>query len=242
MTKVLVWNEGLHEKKDPKVQEVYPEGIHGAIAGFLKQQADFTVKTATLDMPEHGLTEEALAETDVLIWWGHCHHHNVQDEIVDRVHKRVNDGMGLLVLHSAHASKIFAKLMGTNTWELRWREASELERVWTVDHSHPITKGIPEHFDIPNSEMYGERFAIPTPDELIFISWYEGGEVFRSGCTFKHGLGKIFFFAPGHESFPIYNMPEVQQIIINGVNWAAPQYRTDIKTGHSPEFVHKPSQ
>jgi len=216
----------------------YPTGIYNTIAEFLKKSGQFgNVRTATLPQPQHGLTQEVLDDTDVLIWWGHSHHHLVEDEIVEKVQKRVLSGMGLLVLHSGHASKIFTKLMGTNTGDLRWREIGELERVWTIDPSHPITNGVPEYFDIPNSEMYGEYFGIPTPDELIFISWYAGGEVFRSGCTFKRGLGKIFFFSPGHETFPIYNMSEVQQIIINGAKWAAPNYRADIVVGHTPDPI-----
>jgi len=218
----------------------YPNGIYTAIADFLRESGEFgKVHTATLPEPEHGLTEDVLNDTDVLIWWGHCHHHMVDDAIVERVRQRVLNGMGLLILHSAHAAKIFSRLMGTDTGSLRWREAAELERVWTIEPSHPIAKGVPEYINIPNSEMYGELFHIPTPDELIFISWYEGGEVFRSGCTFKRGLGRIFFFSPGHETFPIYYMPEVQKIIINAVHWAAPTHRPGITSGHTPEFVHK---
>jgi len=201
----------------------YPNGIYQAIADFLTKTGQFgNVRTATQPQPEHGLTTEVLANTDVLIWWGHCHHGEVEDAIVDRVYKRVMEGMGLIVLHSAHASKIFAKLMGTDTGVLRWREADELERVWKIEANHPITAGVPEYFNIPKSEMYGEYFCIPAPEELLFISWYEGGEVFRSGCTFTRGLGKIFYFSPGHETMPIYYMPEVQQVITNAVKWAAP--------------------
>ena len=229
---VTVWNE-REEAIGP-----YANGIHNALADFLKKSGEFgTVRTATLPQPEHGLTEEVLKDTDVLLWWGHSLHGQVEDEIVERVHQRVLEGMGILLLHSAHASKIFHKLMGTNTIGLRWREADELERVWTIEPSHPIAKGIPEYFNVPESEMYGELFHIPTPDELIFISWYSGGNVFRSGCTFKRGLGKAFYFSPGHESYPIYFMPEIQRIIMNAVHWAAPQYRPDIVVGHTPDFV-----
>jgi len=229
---VTVWNE-REEAIGP-----YKDGIHNALADFLKQSGEFgTVRTAILPQPEHGLTEEVLNNTDVLLWWGHTFHGDVKDEIVERVHKRVLEGMGLLVLHSGHASKIFSKLMGTDTEGLRWREAGELERVWTIEPSHPIAKGIPEYFNIPESEMYGELFHIPTPDELVFVSWYEGGNIFRSGCTFKRGLGRVFYFSPGHESHPIYFMPEIQRIIMNGVHWAAPHYRPDIVSGHTPDFV-----
>jgi len=201
----------------------YPNGIYQAIADFLVESGQFgKVRTATQPEPEHGLTDEVLNDTDALIWWAHNHHKTVDDGVVEKVRKRVVEGMGLLVLHSGHAAKIFQQLMGSNTLHLRWREDGKAERVWKIEPNHPITAGLPDYFDIPQSEMYGEQFCIPAPDELLFISWYEGGEVFRSGCTFKRGLGKIFYFSPGHESFPVYYMPEVQQIIINAAKWAAP--------------------
>lgn len=221
MIRVTVWNEFRHEKMEPRVAAVYPEGIHGAIAAGLKEHG-FAVRTATLDEPEHGLSEEVLGETDVLTWWGHMAHHEVKDEVVERVWRRVvRDGMGLIVLHSGHFSKIFTRLMGT-TCALRWREAAERERVWTVAPGHPIAEGVPAYFEIPHTEMYGEPFGIPQPDELVFISWYQGGEVFRSGCCFRRGRGRIFYFSPGHESFPIYRQPEVIRIIANAVRWANP--------------------
>jgi len=220
MIKVTVWNEFRHEHIDKKVKENYPDGIHGAIAKFLETD-DFTVKTATLDEPEHGLTEEVLGSTDVLIWWGHMAHREVSDEIVDRVHQKVLQGMGLIVLHSGHFSKIFKKLMGTGC-DLKWRDEDDSERIWVVDPTHPIAEGLGEYIDIEHEEMYGEHFDIPTPDELIFISWFEGGEVFRSGCTFKRGNGKIFYFRPGHETWPTYRHPEVQLVIKNAVRWAKP--------------------
>jgi trehalose utilization protein len=222
--RVTVWNEFVHEKTSRAVAKIYPRGIHGAIAESLARNlgAAATVRTATLDEPEHGLTQEVLDETDVLLWWGHAAHAKVSDAVVDRVHTRVLNGMGLGVLHSAHLSKIFVKLMGTSCM-LRWREAGEKERLWIVDPSHPIVQGIEdEYFELPNTEMYGEHFDIPPPEELILISWFEGGEVFRSGCTFRRGKGKIFYFRPGHETFPIYHDVNVQRILANGVNWAAP--------------------
>ncbi len=219
--RVTVWNENRHEKTDEKVASLYPKGIHGAIAEFISKDAEFEVKTATLDEPEHGLTQEVLDSTDVLIWWGHMAHDEVQDDIVDRVQKRVLDGMGLIVLHSGHFSKIFKKLMGTSC-DLKWREIEEKERIWVVEPGHPIAKGLGEYFEIPHTEMYGERFDIPAPDTLVFISWFAGGEVFRSGCCYNRGRGKIFYFRPGHETLPIYYQSEVQQVIKNAVCWAAP--------------------
>ncbi len=231
-TKVTVWNEFRHEKIHEEVKKVYPEGIHNAIASFLKQQPGLEVRTATLDEPEHGLPKEVLNNTDVLIWWGHMAHHEVEDEIVDRVQERVvKDGMGLVVLHSAHISKIFVRLMGTSC-QLKWRERGEKERIWVVEPGHPIADGLGEHFEIPHTEMYGERFDIPRPDELIFMSWFPGGEVFRSGCCFYRGKGKIFYFRPGHETFPIYYQPEVQRVICNAVKWASPVMGPTITIGN----------
>jgi len=179
--RVLVWNEFVQEREDPRVAEVYPRGIHEAIAEYLRQQPDMVVRTATLDEPEHGLSEEVLRSTDVLIWWGHVAHDRVSDEVAERVCRRVLEGMGLVVLHSAHYSKPFRRLMGTSC-SLKWREAGERERVWVVAPWHPIAEGLGEYFELEHEEMYGEYFDIPPPDELVFISWFEGGEVFRSGC------------------------------------------------------------
>ena len=210
----------MHEKSDPEVQAIYPDGIHAQIAKFLGEEADFEVKTATMDMPEHGLTEEVLDNTDVLLWWGHMGHHMVDDAIVERVAQRVYAGMGLIVLHSGHYSKIFRRLMGTGC-DLKWREANERERIWIVNPGHPIAAGLEnDFFEIPHVEMYGEHFDIPQPDELVFVSWFQGGEVFRSGCTFKRGMGKIFYFRPGHETLPIYYQKEVQLVLKNAVRWA----------------------
>lgn len=220
MIKVTVWNENRHEQINPIVREIYPEGIHGAIASFLREN-QFDVKTATLDEPAHGLTDAVLEETDVLIWWGHLAHDEVDDGVVKKVQQRVLDGMGLIVLHSAHFSKIFKILMGTSC-DLKWREADEKERLWVTDPTHPITQGIPEYIELEREEMYGEHFDIPTPDELVFTSWFEGGEVFRSGCTYKRGNGKIFYFRPGHETYPTYQNKDIQRVIINGVKWAEP--------------------
>ncbi|WP_413539137.1 ThuA domain-containing protein [Aerococcus viridans] len=219
MIRVTVWNEFRHELTDEDVKAVYPEGIHEALASFLT--VDFQVNMATLDQPEHGLTEEVLNQTDVLLWWGHMAHGEVADEIVDRVHQRVLDGMGLIVLHSGHFSKIFQKLMGT-TCDLKWREDGLSAKVWNVNPSHPITQGVGEWIDLDQEEMYGEHFDVPAPDELIFITGYPNGEVFRGGMTYRRGNGKIFYFQPGHETFPTYYHPTIQRVIKNAVHWAAP--------------------
>ncbi len=223
MVKVTVWNENRHEKKKPLVGEIYPDGIHGAIAGFLTE-AGYEAGTATLDEPEHGLTDDVLNNTDVLIWWGHLAHGEVTDEVVQKVQQRVLNGMGLIVLHSGHFSKIFKALMGTSC-DLKWREVGEKERLWVVAPSHPIVEGIGEFIELENEEMYGEHFDIPAPDELIFTSWFEGGEVFRSGCTFTRGNGKVFYFRPGHETYPTYYNKDIQRVIVNAVKWAQPVNR-----------------
>lgn len=217
--KVTVWNENEHEKVNPKVLEYYPGGLHGYIASFLKCD-DIEVRTATLDDEECGLTDEVLADTDVLVWWGHRAHGRVPDEIVDRVQNYVLAGMGLVVLHSGHHSKIFRRLMGT-TCNLKWRDNAH-ERIWTVKPNHPIAAGVPETFVLDPEEMYGESFDIPNPEEVIFMGWFNGGEVFRSGCTWTRGHGKIFYFQPGHETNPSFQNENVQLIIKNAVKWACP--------------------
>ena len=221
--KVVVWSENIHEKHMPIVTELYPGGIHGYIASFLGTEEDIEVTTATLDDEECGLTDDVLEDTDVLIWWGHAGHHLVPDGVVDRVQKYVHMGMGLVVLHSGHHSKIFRRLMGT-TCNLKWRDEAR-ERIWTIAPNHPIAEGIPETFALEPEEMYGERFDIPTPDDVIFIGWFNGGEVFRSGCTWTRGNGKIFYFQPGHETNPSFRNEHVQRIIKNGVRWACPVRR-----------------
>jgi trehalose utilization protein len=220
--RVTVWGENVHEQKDAAVQRVYPDGMHEAIAAGLRDGGGVEVRTATLDQPEHGLTAEVLEQTDVLTWWGHRAHGEVQDAVVDRVQARVLQGMGLIVLHSAHYSKIFKRLLGTSC-SLTYREVGEKERLWVCNPGHPIAQGIDRYFEIEHEEMYGEPFAIPTPDEVVFISWFQGGEVFRSGCTWKRGNGKIVYLRPGHETYPTYFQPEVRRVLHNSVLWARPE-------------------
>ncbi len=254
MIRVTVWGENVHEKKSAAVQKVYPTGMHTAIAEFLNRDPELKAVTATLDQPEHGLTEERLAQTDVLTWWGHAAHGAVDDKIVDRVQRRVLEGMGLIVLHSGHYAKIFKRLLGT-TCSLSWREAGEKERLWVCNPAHPIAAGITgSFFEIEHEEMYGEPFGIPTPDEQIFISWFQGGEVFRSGATWRRGNGKIFYFRPGHETYPTYHLPMVQRVIINAVKWAKPEGawkdecpNRPVETALEPitswgEHIHAPGQ
>ncbi|WP_135303614.1 ThuA domain-containing protein [Haloarcula amylovorans] len=230
MASVTVWNEFIHEREDDAVAEVYPDGIHATIADALEARGHDT-RTATLDEPEHGLTEAVLDDTDVLLWWGHAAHDEVDDEIVERVAARVHEGMGLLVLHSAHASKPFKRLLGTPC-DLTWREDGERERCWVVDPGHPITDGLDDSLVIDEAEMYGEPFGVPEPDRLVFTSWFEGGEVFRSGCCYRRGRGSIFYFRPGHETYPIYHRDDVQRVLDNAVRWATPTEGADATAGN----------
>jgi len=220
--RVTVWNEGVHEKTHEEVRSVYPNGIHAVVAAGLEEFGFTNITTATLDDPEHGLTDDVLAKTDVLTWWGHMAHDRVSDDVVEKVFKRVVlHGMGLIVMHSGHFSKIFKRLMGTSC-DLKWREAAEKERLWVVNPGHPIRAGLGDYFEVPHEEMYGEYFDIPQPDELVFVSWFKGGEVFRSGCCYYRGRGKVFYFRPGHETYPTYYQKEIRQVLANAVRWCSP--------------------
>jgi trehalose utilization protein len=236
MVRVTVWGENVHERRDESVRAIYPHGMHAAIAsGLIDLLGDeVQVRTATLDQPEHGLSEALLAETDVLTWWGHIAHDDVSDEVVARVHDAVLGGMGLLALHSAHYSKILKRLLGTSC-SLRWRNEGERELVWTVDPSHPIAAGVPHPIVINAQEMYGEHFDIPSPDELVFVSSFAGGEVFRSGCCWTRGAGRVFYFSPGDQEYPVYHHPAVRRVLANAVLWATPRTR-----GPVPEAPNAP--
>ena len=246
--RVLVWGENRHEKVQPNVAAIYPDGMHATIAEGIRENLGdrASVETTTLDDPEHGLTEEVLSNLDVLVWWGHAAHDEVADAVVERVHRHVLEGLGLVVLHSGHWSKIFGKLMGT-TCTLRWRSDRDRELVWTIDPTHPIAQGIPNPIVIPEQEMYGEFFDVPKPDEIIFVSGFTGGEVFRSGITYRRGFGRIFYFSPGDQDYPVYHHQDVRKVIANGVEWvrtvradrATPTLlrydRDDFYTGHGYE-------
>lgn len=233
MVTVTVWNEYVHERENDAAAAVYPDGIHATIAAGLRE-AGHDVETATLDQPDHGLDPPTLDRTDVLLWWGHAAHDRVADDVADRVVEQVRDGMGLIVLHSGHRSKPFRRLMGTRC-AVKWRIDDERERLWVIESGHPIAAGIDEYFEIPDTEMYGEPFGVPAPDTLVFVSWFEGGEVFRSGCCYRREHGKVFYFRPGHESYPVYHHPPVQQVLDNAVKWAAPVAGTSRgDTGNHP--------
>ncbi len=230
--KITVWNEFRHEKETESIAEIYPEGIHGAIADAISKEEGFEVRTATLDDPDQGLPSNVLNDTDVLIWWGHMAHGEVDDALVERIASRVRGGMGMIILHSGHNSKIFKKLTGTSC-SLLWRNNDSC-RVWTVNPAHPIAKGIGTYIDLPDEEMYGEPFGIPEPDELVFISWFKGGEVFRSGCCYRVERGKLFYFQPGHEEFPIFHNDKIKRVIANACRWAEPVN----EVSDQPQCIH----
>lgn len=229
MTHVLVWYENKPLPEAAQMEhKLYPMGIHGVLGEIFAAQDDMEVRTAALQDPDQGLSDAVLSWADVLVYFSHKHWRDVSDDRVDAMQKRVLEGMGLVLLHSAHASKIFSRLMGTRTQCLRWRENDEWQRVWLVSPSHPIADGLMgEYFIIPQDETYGEYFEIPQPDELIFLTTAEGGEVLRSGCCWKRGLGKVFYFSSGHETYPVYYQKEVRQILVNAVHWAAPGHRRE---------------
>ncbi len=230
---VIVWNEYRHEREMPEVAKVYPDGIHSAIAKWLGTHDDLSVSTATLDEPGCGLDDEKIQNCDVMLWWGHMAHDEVPDELVDKLQRRVLEGMGVIVLHSGHFSKIFRRLMGT-TCQLKWREADDREILWVTQPGHPILAGIDDHFILDREEMYGEHFDIPRPDETILISSFDGGEVFRSGCTWRRGAGKVFYFQPGHETYPTYHDANIQRILLNAVRWATPAGAMRIECPNKP--------
>ena len=225
MIKVTVWNEFYHEKTEEKVKAVYPEGMHKTIAEFLGKNEDMQVRTITLDDENCGITDELLEDTDVMIWWGHVRHGQVPDEIAVKVKEAVLRGMGIIFLHSAHHSKPFKLLMGT-TCNLGWRESDDKERLWIIDHNHPIMEGITDrYFELEGEETYMEPFGIPDPDKLLMVGWYNGGEVFRSGCIWHRENGQVFYFQPGPETYPTFYNENVQRVITNAVRWAKPVYR-----------------
>ncbi len=242
--RVTVWGENVHEHKNKVVAQVYPDTMHGTIAAALNKAGDITASTVTLQDKDHGLTAEKLAATDVLIWWGHAAHGDVEDHIVDRICDAVWGGMGIIFLHSAHFSKPFKRLMGAPC-NLTWREAGERERLWITSRNHPIAAGLPDHFELEYEEMYGEPFGVPEPMETVFVSWFQGGEVFRSGLTYKRGAGNVFYFRPGHETYPTYHDANVQRVIANGVRWAFnpvarianPNDAPNVPVGTSPEPI-----
>lgn len=237
MIKVTIWNEHIQDKTQENVLSVYPDGMNAVLASIFSDKEKYLVRTATLDQPECGLPQALIDDTDVLLWWGHAGHDKVSPEVVERVVNAVHSGMGFIPLHSSHFALPFKRLMGSSC-TLLWRDGNR-ERLWCSAPAHPIAAGLPAHFELADEEMYGEFFDIPTPDEVVFIGWFSGGEVFRSGVTFHRGLGKIFYFQPGHETCPTYYDANIRKVIENAVEWAKPGLRVaKMECGH-PEPLEK---
>lgn len=249
MIRVTIWHEFVQEQLDRKqfpflsgctsedwarlaenarkIQSVHPGGIHQTLKALAEEDPEIQVcHIATLEMEQCGLTEAVLADTDVLLWWGHIAHGQVPEEIAARVQSCVQRGMGLIVLHSGHMSKPMQRLLGTSC-TLRWREGDR-EKLWCVNPAHPIAQGVPPCVELEEEEMYGEFFDIPTPDELVFLGSFGGGEVFRSGCVWNRGYGKLFYFQPGHETCPSYHNPHIRTILRNAIHYVArPGFRAE---------------
>ncbi len=226
--RVTVWNEFEDEIRKPDILELYPGGVHEHIASFLRKEEDMEVRTATFkDEIAFGIPDEVIDRTDVLILYSHMLQDMVSDERVQKVIDRVvNEGMGLIVLHSGLWNKLTQRLIGPGGYN-GYREIRERERVWVVDQGHPIAKDLPIYFDFAHSEMYGEPATFPAPDELIFLSWYQGGEAARSGMTWRRGAGKIFYFSPGHARYDVMHSEYYQRVVINAVRWVAPTQKIE---------------
>ena len=217
MIRVTIYNENIHEETYEGIRKIYPEGIHGCIKNFLSQDSNLKITTATFNQAEHGLSEEVLKNTDVLVYWSHAKQNEFSDSVALRIQKHVLMGMGFIPLHSAHFSKPVKLLLGTSM-TLRWKHGQK-ELLWATCPSHPIAQGITFPIELPKEEMYGEYFDIPKADDVIFTGWFSTGDVFRSGVTFSRGKGRIFYFQPGHEEYPIYYNKAIQKIIKNAVYW-----------------------
>ena len=236
MIRVTIWNEFRHEKTNETCKAIYPNGLHATIGEFLSKNDDIEVTLAALDDPDQGLPDSLLEQTDVLLWWGHMAHGEVNDALVAKIQKRVYLGkMGFIALHSGHHSKPFRAIVGTNG-NLTWGR-NQKEIMWNMMPSHPIAAGIPDHFLIESEELYSEPFYIPQPDALVFGAWFEDGHIMRAGACFIRGAGKVFYFQPGHETCPSFHNPYVQRIITNAVYWAAPLTPGYEYKDHCPHHV-----
>ena len=225
--KVVVWSEGS-ANVDEGSKKVYPEDINTAIAEGLAplKARGWEIVKATLGDPDQGISDELLAGTDVLIWWGHKKHGEVKNELVDKIDQRVRDGkMGFIATHSSHFAKPFKKLMGTAcSWGEYVVDGTSVE-ILVKEPSHPICRGV-RSFKLPKIERYGEPFAVPAPEAVPLDGRYTKPDgktaPARMGLCWAVGKGKVFYFTPGHETYDDYYRPEVRRIFVNAVQWAAP--------------------
>jgi len=226
--KVVVWSEGT-ANVDPGSKGIYPQDINTAIADGLKplEARGWEIVKASLNDPDQGISQALLESTDVLIWWGHKKHGEVKDELVERIAARVNAGqMGFIGTHSAHFSKPLKKLLGTPcSWGEYVADGTSAEII-VKEPNHPICKGV-TNFKLPKIERYGEPFKCPTPEAVPLDGLYTRPDgktqPGRMGLCWTIGKGKVFYFTPGHETYNDYHRPEVRQIFINAVEWAAPK-------------------
>lgn len=220
---ITIFNEYHPNEHTGKAEKNYPGGIHIALKSIFESQ-EYDVVTATQEQACNGLTDEILDNTDVLLWWSKNWDNELLNSVADKVVSRIREGMGAVFLHSAKNSKPFLRLTGTTsaTAPVSWKEPGESERLFVVSPAHPIAEGIPSGYVIPNEEPYCEYFDIPKPDDIVFLGGFGNGMCIRAGVTFTRGAGKIFFFQPGHDSFPVYNDKVIRRIILNAVNWAKP--------------------
>jgi trehalose utilization protein len=218
--RIVVWSEGSAPK------DVYPNDINAAVAEGLKSLRGWDVAAASLKDPDQGFPGDTLAKTDVLIWWGHVHHGAVKDALIEQIVGRVkNDGMGFIALHSSHYSKALRKLLGTDCGFAAYvADGSGLD-VTVKAKDHPIARGI-DNFSLAHTERYSEPFQIPEPETVVFDGVYKrpdgSTEASRQGLVWTVGKGKVFYFQPGHETYPHFFDKNVRKILRNAVRWVAP--------------------
>lgn len=217
--KVVVWSEGTAPKT------VYPYDVNTAIAEGLQPLKDWQIITASITDPDQGLSDDLLNSTSVLIWWGHQKHGDVKDELVAKIVRRVKEGgMGFIATHSAHYSKPLKALLGTNCgWKYYTDDGARVDLI-VKSPKHPIAKGV-KNFTVPKTERYGDPFEVPPAETVVFDGIYTlpngTKENAQQGMTWSVGKGRVFYFQPGHESYPIYFQEEIRHIFRNGVQWAA---------------------
>jgi trehalose utilization protein len=213
-TRVHVWCEGTAPKA------VYPDDVDGALAAELQKRPGLAVSRGRLSDAESGLPDAVLDATDVLIWWGRLRHDDVPEARARAVVDRVKAGqIGFVALHASHASKPFRGLMGTPCEPGAWRDDGRPEHVAIKAPAHPIARGVTP-FTIPKTASYLEPFAVPEPETVVLVSSWEPGETFRSGLTWTIGRGRVVYFRPGHDAFPVLFHPAVRQVIANAAVWA----------------------